>query len=74
MKRLYADVEYLGSVYLDAELIENNWYCEDLCGVVHPFTVQYQVRPVNMPQVLRRYSPSWSGPYVPFQPKEGKNW
>lgn len=59
--RLYADVEYKGAVYLDAELINDVWYVEDCTGGFHPFHSQKSVVPINAPQSLRRYPPEFSG-------------
>jgi hypothetical protein len=43
----YADVEYLGLVYLDAELKEDCWFFEDSNGGVFPFLMQTSVHAVN---------------------------
>jgi hypothetical protein len=34
---LYADVEYFGKIYLDAELMDGVWFFENMFGGVYPF-------------------------------------
>jgi hypothetical protein len=72
MGRLYADVEYFGSVYLDAELTDDEWHFEDWMGAVHPFALQDRVHLVNEPQLYRRHPPAWSGHSMRQEPYDGK--
>ncbi len=33
---LYADVEYFGEIYLDAEVVDRVWFSEDMYGGFYP--------------------------------------
>ena len=47
MERLYADVEYCGITYCDAEQIDNIWYYEDGFGRIQAFFRQEWVQPIT---------------------------
>ena len=55
MSVLYADVEYFGEIYLDAELMDGVWFFEDMFGGVYPFVAQRRVNPQNRPEPERRH-------------------
>ena len=74
-QRLYADVEYLGRVYLDAEFHSGEWWFENFDGVLIPFLQRDRVKPVNEPQHRRRHPAHQSGEFGPVRPPaaEGKD-
>jgi hypothetical protein len=58
---LYADVEYFGEIYLDAELVDGVWFFEDMYGGVYSFVGQRRVNPQNPPEPERRHPATESG-------------
>jgi hypothetical protein len=70
VERLYADVEYIGTVYWDAERIDGVWYFEDVSAGFHAFGQQDWVRQLSDLSKVRRHSPSQSGH---TQPGGGRN-
>jgi hypothetical protein len=61
MQRMFADVEYKGLVYFDAELIEDKWYFESGDGIFQSFFKQEAVKAVTTPQRFRRHAPHEAG-------------
>ena len=61
---LYADVEYFGEIYLDAELVGCVWFFEDMFGGIYPFVAQHRVYPQNPPEPERRHPANESGHVV----------
>jgi hypothetical protein len=57
MSVLYADVEYHGLIYHDAELRQNTWFFRNGEGC-HAFLEQETVIPQNVPKLDRRHSGS----------------
>ena len=49
MQHLYADVEYRGQVYLDAELIDGKWFFVDEWKGLQPFRQQDKIIPFTTP-------------------------
>ncbi len=59
MEKLYADVEYFGIVYRDAELVAGTWYFQSPHAGLCAFAFQDRVKPLHEPQPqprLRRTS------------------
>ena len=52
---LYADVEYFGIKYLDAEFVDGKWYYERRIGEVYDFLFQDRVKLLNEPQDKPRH-------------------
>ena len=48
-EHLYADVEYRGQVYLDAELIDGKWFFTDRSKGLQAFRCQDKVIPFTQP-------------------------
>lgn len=48
--RKYADVEYFGAQYKDAECLNGVWYRESPLGEVHSFPEQKAIKVLNDPQ------------------------
>ncbi|HZR66857.1 MAG TPA: hypothetical protein VFA85_17080 [Terriglobales bacterium] len=53
MLRMFADVEYFGTVYRDAELINGQWYFDRPLGGITCFALQRRVRPLHEPRPYR---------------------
>ncbi len=51
----YADVDYLGIVYRDAEYINGLWYFQREPGEMHAFIYQERVKQLNPPQPKPRH-------------------
>ena len=62
VEHAFADVEYLGWFYQDAERIDGQWCLEDGKGGFYPFQIQLRVNPVNEPSSVRRHTSEASGP------------
>jgi hypothetical protein len=54
--KLYADVEYFGTVYKDAEQVAGVWYFQDMNGAMVRFLVQWRVGVLSTPHPV----PSWA--------------
>jgi hypothetical protein len=66
MQQMFADVEYKGFVYFDAEFIKGKWYFESGDGIFQPFFTQEAVKLVTKPQNHRRHAPHESGHAIPL--------
>jgi hypothetical protein len=58
----YADVEYLGTMYRDAEFVNGKWYFEGLPGEVYSFTFQDRIKRLNDLQQTPRHKRSIAAP------------
>src|SRR5207302_150826 len=66
VERAFADVEYSGWFYQDAEWIDGQWCLKDGKGGYYPFEIQRRVNPVNEPSSVRRHTPQ------AFDPADGQ--
>ena len=58
---LYADVEYFGRRYLDAEFADGQWCFECFDGALVPFNIQSRVNAVTTLSAWRRHPAHKSG-------------
>ena len=65
-KRVFADVEYKGRIYWDAEFIGETWYFEDGGGIFQPFFSQHDVKPRTAPKQQRTHPVHESGKVLPI--------
>jgi hypothetical protein len=57
----FADVDYRGTIFLDAKQRNGIWFFEDWVGESYLFAKQDDVKPINSPRRVPRHSESFSG-------------